>query len=249
MKTKELERCVHLVSNQIGYTEEAIREDIGSEISVTSKYITPFRKELNLNLSERDSFEGKSTIIRHYLWELRCQTEHEIVQALIFEIKYSCRKYNIDFLEICSDYNIAGKDFEDVVYLGFDEEQAEPTPPEKKESTLRGLFVEDHAENWQRFFDCFTLTEPALLKKTEGAYKFVGKPRGHIGIIGTLMQVLKVKGILKQNLDRDTIAKILSANIENYKIAGSSVTNTSDTYKDKFEDQFEDQLRELIDIS
>jgi hypothetical protein len=116
--------------------------------------------------------------------------------------------------------------------------------PEAAQRELKDLFSE-LVTNWNQYFDVFTKTEPPILKKTSTGYRFIGKKRGHSGIIGTFIKKLKDGNIVKPNIHRDTIAKILVNGIEDYRISGASIKEPSALYIDKFAKQ----LKELTGYS
>lgn len=106
---------------------------------------------------------------------------------------------------------------------------------------LKDLFTEQ-AGDWAQYFDVFTQTKPAILEQFNDAYKFIGKKRGHTGVIAAFIKELKAKGIVKQNLDRVTIADILQREIGNFEINGSTLNTESDKYK-----EYRPQISHLID--
>jgi hypothetical protein len=236
MNTTELERCLKLTYDHDTY-------DKFTAIFV-KEYFEPLIRELTVNLLEKESFDGKTGVFRHYLFELRCSSLsyqlHEEFEALVFEMKCICMKFNIDFAGIVNEYGISDKYLEDVAYLGYDFDRTE-APPDKNEPLLKSLFAE-WVNDWEKYFDVFTETMPPLLIKTETSYRYIGNQRGHSGVIATQMKMLKGKGILKQSLDRDTIATILSKGIDNYTIAGSSIDNESRLFRTKFEEQIKEIL-------
>jgi hypothetical protein len=76
---------------------------------------------------------------------------------------------------------------------------------------------------------------PQLLNSN---YEFVGNQKTQRGVIAAWFKYLKSKGIIDQSLNRQELASVLSSQIKNYSIAGSSIDNESTLYKRTFEPQF-----------
>jgi len=108
-----------------------------------------------------------------------------------------------------------------------DPEQTTPT-------TLAELF---EVTDWQKYLEALTECEPKLLKNDNGKYKFIGNDKIQRGIIATWFKALRAKGIINPSFNRYTIAEVLSREIIDYRIAGSSVDNKSELYKNTFEKQ------------
>jgi hypothetical protein len=105
---------------------------------------------------------------------------------------------------------------------------------------LKDLFT---IENYEDYIDALVNCEPQLLKKKEGKYSFVGNEKKQKTCVSSWFKYLKSKGIVNQSINRKDIATILSACIENYSVAGSSV----DTYSEEYKDKFEKQLTQYLD--
>lgn len=105
---------------------------------------------------------------------------------------------------------------------------------ETEENNLSKLFS---TSDWQKYFDALVHCTPPLLKFDDDKYKFIGNKKTQRGIVGSWIKYLKSKGIVNVSLSRDEIAKILTENILDYSITGSTIDNASTTYQNKFESQ------------
>lgn len=102
--------------------------------------------------------------------------------------------------------------------------------------SLKDLF---EGEIWEVYLDRLTECKPQLLTKGEYKYKFVGNPKTQVGVVAAYFKYLKTKGILKQNLNRNSISEVLNDEIVNFKVSGSTIDNISNTYDKKFKKQLE----------
>lgn len=91
--------------------------------------------------------------------------------------------------------------------------------------------------DWTKYIDVLTLCNPKLLEKHDNKYKFVGNQKTQKGCIAQWFKYLKIKGLIKADINRDTLAATLSQEISNYSINGSSIDNISTTYQNNFESQ------------
>ena len=115
-----------------------------------------------------------------------------------------------------------------------------PTYNEKIErfSTIASMFNEGYDP--EEYINRFLSVKPALLvRKEDGSLRFIGNTKKERGVIGCYFKYLKLKGIIKQDLNRVEIARILSLNIENFKISGSSLDSISKVYGNQFKSQLE----------
>lgn len=94
-------------------------------------------------------------------------------------------------------------------------------------------------KKWAIHVDALTQCKPQLLKKEKGKYKFVGNEKTEMGCVASYFKHLNVIGVLKPSLNRNDIARVLNAEIENYKIGGTSIENISKKYKSIFKHQLE----------
>lgn len=99
--------------------------------------------------------------------------------------------------------------------------------------------------DWTKYVDVLTLCEPRLLEKKEDKYIFIGNKKTQKGCVAQWFKYLKNKGIINQSTNRDDLALVISSNIENYTIVGSSIDNESKTYRETFEEQ----LKKLLSMS
>lgn len=70
MITEYLEQCCHLLAPENYMDEDVVRELVINPNKLKSKYIVPFRKELDKNILERRFPEEKSDLIIYYITEL-----------------------------------------------------------------------------------------------------------------------------------------------------------------------------------
>ena len=105
-----------------------------------------------------------------------------------------------------------------------------------KPKTFNEIFV---AKEWNKYLDLLTKCEPPLLIKEEKQYKFIGNQKTQRGCVAQYFKFLKIKGIISQSIDRDELAKVLSSEIINFSINGSTIDNESTNYKKTFQQQLE----------
>lgn len=111
--------------------------------------------------------------------------------------------------------------------------------PEKKaivQTGLQSLFI---VEDWEKYIDALTVCEPPILKKEKEIYTFIGNKKTQRGVVASWFKYLRTKGIINQSINRYLIAEILSSEIKNYQISGSSFDNTSNLYNKQFSRQLE----------
>lgn len=70
MITEQLEQCCRLLSPENYMVEDVVRELVINPNKLKSKYIVPFRRELDKNILERRFPEEKSDLIIYYIIEL-----------------------------------------------------------------------------------------------------------------------------------------------------------------------------------
>lgn len=70
MNTKELEKCLHLIGYTVLHTDDSVMNELLHEIDPIRTYIDPFNKELNDNLLSKETTQGKTDMIKHYIFEL-----------------------------------------------------------------------------------------------------------------------------------------------------------------------------------
>jgi hypothetical protein len=96
--------------------------------------------------------------------------------------------------------------------------------------------------DWQKYVDALTLCNPALLKKEDDKYLFIGNQKTQKSCIAQWFKFLKMKGFINQNIGRDDLAKVLTNEIDNFTVAGSSIDNQSNGYTNIFEPQLKKYL-------
>lgn len=122
----------------------------------------------------------------------------------------------------------------------FDKCDHEDIPTPKIGKTLDTIFI---TGNGQSYIDKLTECNPKLLTKIEGRYKFIGNYKTHRGCVGQWFKFLKNKGIIDQSINRDELAEILSREIADFSINGSSIDNQSTTYEKVFQNQLESNIK------
>ncbi len=127
-------------------------------------------------------------------------------------------------------------------YRDFVNNEIEKAKDEKKinTKTLQEIFI---VENWQKYIDILTTCEPKLLRKENNNYKFIGNKKTQKGCIAQWFKTLKIKGIIDQSIDRGELASVLSSEIIDFSINGSTIDNVSTNYKTTFEKQLEVTLK------
>ncbi len=101
-----------------------------------------------------------------------------------------------------------------------------------KPKTFSDVFT---SNDFAKYLNALVNCTPQLLNSN---YEFVGNQKTQRGVIATWFKYLKSKGIIDQSLSRDELASVLTTQIKNYSIAGSSIDNESTLYKKTFEPQF-----------
>ena len=102
-----------------------------------------------------------------------------------------------------------------------------------------------NTDNFTKYIDVLIECEPQLLKKENERYTFVGNKKTQVSCVAYWFKELKNKGIIKQTVNRNDIARVLNNEIKNYSICGSSIDNKSEIYKRIFEKQFDKLKREI----
>jgi hypothetical protein len=110
-------------------------------------------------------------------------------------------------------------------------------PEQKQPENFSEIFI---VPDYEKYIEPLTKCKPQLLKKEKGKYKFIGNQKTQRGCVAQWFKFLKNKGIINQSVNRDELAAVLSTEIENYSIDGSSIDNQSKTYTVKFEKQLKE---------
>jgi len=114
------------------------------------------------------------------------------------------------------------------------------SPIEFSQAETKDSFIEIFTvPDWQKYINALTICEPKLLVVEGNKYKFVGNKKNQRGIVAQYFKFLKLKGIINSSIDRDKLAKVLTNEILDFTIVGSSIDNTSETYKKTFQNQLE----------
>lgn len=134
----------------------------------------------------------------------------------------------IDFSDLVIDFNpeISNKD-------------AVENKKEEKEEVQTGLQTLFTVKDWEKYVDALTICEPPMLKKKNDTYYFIGNKKNQKGVVASWFKYLKSKGVINQSINRDEIAKVLSSEINNFSIVGSTIDNISETYNSQFAKQLE----------
>lgn len=69
IETFELEKCIYLMGFWINDDSKVISEFLDKESDIDEKYVTPFVKELNMNLLRKDTHEAKRDLIKYYIFQ------------------------------------------------------------------------------------------------------------------------------------------------------------------------------------
>lgn len=106
----------------------------------------------------------------------------------------------------------------------------------KHYNTFADIFT---VKDWNKYLTPLTQCTPRLLEynETDNVYKFIGNKKKEQGCIAQYFKQLKAKGIINSNVNRDELAKVLSTNLQNFKISGSSIDNNSKQYEEIYEKQ------------
>lgn len=95
-------------------------------------------------------------------------------------------------------------------------------PVQGEPATLKDLFT---TENWQKYLDALTQCKPAILRREKDQYRFIRNKKTQRGVIAAWIKYLKTKGIIRTNLNRNEIARVLTSEIFDYSINGSTLDN------------------------
>jgi hypothetical protein len=97
-------------------------------------------------------------------------------------------------------------------------------------------------QDWAKYIEVLIQCKPALLKKENNRYLFIGNAKTQKGCVAQWFKYLKAKGIINQSISRDDLAKVLMNEINNFRITGSSIDNQSNNYAKVFEEQLKNLL-------
>jgi hypothetical protein len=106
---------------------------------------------------------------------------------------------------------------------------------------LEDIFSES---GWEKYIAAFEKTTPPLLiNKFNNKWEFKGSVRKHKGVICSWIKHLQIKHIVKQNIDRQALSKVLNSNILNFDLGKDG--KTFDTISKEFQDNFLSQLERI----
>lgn len=130
METVALKNCLRIMGYPENYDQSVMWELLNPGNDYVETYCNPFKEELNNNLLQIESTEGKESIIRNYImqfskegfkinpeilyskmdhlnefekYEYYC---HTIFKILLNEIELACVTYKIDFDSVCEDLKL-----------------------------------------------------------------------------------------------------------------------------------------------
>jgi len=121
--------------------------------------------------------------------------------------------------------------------IGFIDESTENTIKNNEDvlnyDSFSSIFA---ADGWQKYVDQLMTTEPPLLDKE---YKFIGKTKGHTGVIANWFSLLQTKGIIKSKITRQQLAKVLNNEFSDFKmgIEGRIFNEESKLFREVFAQQ------------
>lgn len=97
-------------------------------------------------------------------------------------------------------------------------------------------------ENWDKYITAFENTVPVLLTKER---EFVGQAKKHKGVICCWIKHLQTKSIIKLNVNRSQLAKVLNNEIKGLNLGkdGKTFDNISNEYDNNFKLQLENLIK------
>lgn len=96
---------------------------------------------------------------------------------------------------------------------------------------ISDLFIN---EDYQKYVVALQTCSPPLL---DNNYKFISNNKKHRGVIAQWFHYLKTKGIVGSSWNREQIAAVLSSNLDNYFVSGSTVDAESNSFAQNFKSQ------------
>lgn len=184
--------------------------------------------------------------------------------AKVFDVfQNCCITYDIGFFELLEEMGFSKEGIEGSITIihennkyrqlnGIPYEDEDPRLPwqkvgvtleesKKNSDPLKNfddIFV---IENWHKYIAALEYSDPPLLNNK---WEFIGKPRGHKGVICSWITTLKYKGIVNQRLNRSQLAEALNNEIKFLNLGkdGKTLDNVSGLY----EEEFQNQLFEIV---
>lgn len=199
------------------------KEYIYSEININKMAYLSLQE---FNNSLKNNYSPIVDMIRMSIKDGYLGNEDEkIIVSCLREIIYMLRVEKIELLKLLNDNTLDNKDL----------------------TNFESLFG---SSDYNKYLDLIIDSDFKLLEKTEnGKYKYIGNQKTQKGAIAAYFKTLKARGIINQSANRVQIAKVLSTQIENYSISGSSIDNKSGFYEDKFYPNIEYRLKQLASVS
>ncbi len=153
----------------------------------------------------------------------------------------------IDFSDLVIDFNpeISNKDTvekKNIIEKEETEKETEKETETEKEEVQTGLQTLFTVENWEKYIDVFFNTVPQILNFENGKYHFIGANNKHKGVIAAWIKTLHKKGIIKQKLNNENFAEILSKNIVGFSASPSLFNKTNYEYDNVFSKKLEKLL-------
>ena len=193
------------------------------------------KKETLLGSNYHPISETEIFINKHISW---INKEIEIRQEQIKTYKFSWHNISIrnleNHIEILESYLEFIKRLKLSNSLSNSNRAVIPftNPPKKYFEQFDEVFTD---KQWEKYINVFQKTTPPLLNDK---WEFIGNRKKHIGVICSWIKDLQNKGVIKQNLSRVDLAKILNHEIKNFNMGsdGKTFDNISNEYE-KFKNQ------------
>ncbi len=193
--------------------------------------------------------------LTHYMFKLGEENASETQIKIIKEITSTTnvKRKTIAIEVLIPDVEIEGKywnliELDNMLESEYQKITNKPSllpPPKKMDIKQTGLKTFEEifiVRDWNKYVDILTICEPKLLEKEKKRYKFIGNKKTQRGCVAQWFKFLKSKGLIDRSINRDELAKILTNEILEFQINGSTIDNVSTIYKKVFDDQ----LRKLF---
>ena len=106
-------------------------------------------------------------------------------------------------------------------------------------SKFEDIFI---VPDWEKYIKPLNLVKPMLISNNE----FVGKPKGHKGVICSWFITLQEQSIVKKSISRQTLAKVLNNEFKNFNLSNDG--KTFDNISKQYEDYFKKELCALCKL-
>lgn len=234
----------HGIDAKVKYTPKrsALFEEDGNRVSTILDYVEPLINGVPAmdgndyagEIFDSDKMERGATIIQDLY------NEYKDFQ---FDVKVLNRPYGFIhrlsvFEHLFDLYNNRVRFIIELINYDSNKESEKTNSITRKQyNTLADIFT---VKEWDEYLKPLTQCSPRLLEydKANNVYKFIGNKKKEQGCIAQYFKQLKAKGIIDSNVNRDELAKVLSTNLQNFKISGSSIDNNSKQYEEIYEKQF-----------